>query len=60
MVMSKKYTKFGLDLMEALKEVKAHRRGEIYLPTREMEVALETHPNSATLSAPNIDKQIAN
>ncbi len=32
--MSKKDTKFGKDLMGALKEVRAHRRGEIALPAR--------------------------
>ena len=32
--MSKKDTKFGSDLMAALKEVRAHRQGEIALPTR--------------------------
>lgn len=32
--MSKKDTKFGSDLIAALKEVRAHRRGETALPTR--------------------------
>lgn len=32
--MKKKDTKFGSDLLDALKEVRAHRRGEIALPTR--------------------------
>ncbi len=32
--MTKKDTKFGKDLMSALKEVRAHRRGEIALPVR--------------------------
>jgi putative transcriptional regulator len=32
--MSKKDTKFGSDLIGALKEVRAHRRGEIALPAR--------------------------
>ncbi len=32
--MKKKDTKFGADLMAALKEVHMHRRGEIALPTR--------------------------
>jgi putative transcriptional regulator len=27
-------TKFGSDLMDALKEVRAHQRGEVALPTR--------------------------
>jgi putative transcriptional regulator len=36
--MSKKNTKFGSDLMQALKEVKAHRRGEIALPSRNFDV----------------------
>lgn len=36
--MSKKDTKFGSDLMEALKEVRAHRRGEIALPSRKVDV----------------------
>ena len=36
--MSKKNTKFGSDLMQALKEVQAHRRGEIALPSRKVDV----------------------
>jgi hypothetical protein len=36
--MTKKDTKFGTDLFEALKEVCAHRRGEIALPTRVVDV----------------------
>lgn len=36
--MSKKVTKFGSDLMQALKEVQAHRRGEIALPSRQIDV----------------------
>ena len=36
--MSKKNTKFGFDLMQALKEVQAHRRGEIALPSRKVDV----------------------
>ena len=36
--MSKKNTKFGSDLIQALKEVKAHRRGEIALPSRNFDV----------------------
>lgn len=36
--MSKKNTKFGSDLIEALKEVRAHRRGEIALPSRKVDV----------------------
>jgi putative transcriptional regulator len=32
--MSKKDTKFGSDLIAALKEVRAHRQGETALPTR--------------------------
>jgi putative transcriptional regulator len=36
--MSKNETKFGSDLMQALKEVKAHRRGEIALPSRKIDV----------------------
>ena len=36
--MSKKDTKFGSDLMEALHEVRAHRRGEIALPSRIVDV----------------------
>ena len=36
--MSKKDTKFGTDLLEALTEVRAHRRGEIALPTRVVNV----------------------
>lgn len=36
--MSKKDTKFGSDLIEALKEVRAHRRGEIALPSRNVDV----------------------
>ena len=32
--MSKRDTKFGSDLLSALKEVRAHRRGEIALPVR--------------------------
>ncbi len=35
--MSKKDTKFGSDLMTALKEVRAHRRGEIALPVRNVD-----------------------
>jgi putative transcriptional regulator len=37
-MMSKKDTKFGKELVEALKEVRAHRRGEIALPTRVVDV----------------------
>jgi putative transcriptional regulator len=37
-MMSKKDTKFGVELLEALKEVRAHRRGEIALPTRIVDV----------------------
>jgi putative transcriptional regulator len=36
--MSKKDSKFGSDLMQALQEVKAHRRGEIALPSRHIDV----------------------
>ena len=36
--MSKKNTKFGSDLIEALKEVRAHRQGEIALPSRKVDV----------------------
>jgi putative transcriptional regulator len=36
--MSKKDTKFGSDLIEALEEVRAHRRGEIALPSRDVDV----------------------
>lgn len=36
--MNKKDTKFGSDLMRALKEVAAHRRGEIALPSRKIDV----------------------
>ena len=36
--MTKKDTKFGSDLLSALKEVQAHRRGEIALPTRVVDV----------------------
>ena len=36
--MSKKDTKFGIELLDALKEVRAHRRGEIALPTRIVDV----------------------
>jgi putative transcriptional regulator len=36
--MSKKDTKFGSDLLQALKEVKAHRRGEIALTSRRVDV----------------------
>jgi putative transcriptional regulator len=32
--MADKDTEFGAELIEALKEVRAHRRGEISLPTR--------------------------
>jgi putative transcriptional regulator len=35
--MSKKDTKFGKDLIGALKEVRAHRRGEIALPVRNVD-----------------------
>ncbi len=35
--MSKKDTKFGSDLLAALKEVRAHRRGEIALPSRNVD-----------------------
>jgi putative transcriptional regulator len=31
---TKRDTKFGTDLMEALQEVRAHQRGEVALPTR--------------------------
>jgi hypothetical protein len=37
-MMSKKDTKFGAELIEAFKEVRAHRRGEIALPTRIVDV----------------------
>jgi putative transcriptional regulator len=37
-MMSKKDTKFGAELLEALKEVRAHRRGEIALSTRVVDV----------------------
>jgi hypothetical protein len=57
--MSKKDTKFGSDLMQALKEVQAHQRGEIALPARKLEVALEAHPNPITLSARKTKKQIS-
>jgi putative transcriptional regulator len=36
--MAKKDTKFGKDLMLALQEVRAHRRGEIALPSRNVDV----------------------
>jgi putative transcriptional regulator len=36
--MAKKDTKFGKDLLAALKEVRAHRRGEIALPSRNVDV----------------------
>jgi putative transcriptional regulator len=36
-MMSKKDTKFGNELLEALEEVRAHRRGEIALPSRVVE-----------------------
>lgn len=36
--MSKKDTSFGKDLKQALEEVRAHRRGEIALPTRQFDV----------------------
>jgi putative transcriptional regulator len=36
--MAKRDTKFGSDLMDALKEVHAHRRGEIALPSRKIDV----------------------
>jgi putative transcriptional regulator len=36
--MSKKNTKFGADLMQALKEVQAHRRGEVALSSRKIDV----------------------
>ncbi len=36
--MSKKDAKFGSDLIGALKEVRAHRRGEIALPRRIVDV----------------------
>ena len=36
--MSKKDTKFGSDLMGALKEVSAHRRGKVALPSRIVDV----------------------
>lgn len=35
--MSKNDTKFGKDLLSALKEVRAHRRGEIALPVRNVD-----------------------
>jgi len=38
MAKQKRTTKFGSDLMAALKEVHAHRRGEIALPMREIDV----------------------
>jgi putative transcriptional regulator len=34
----KKDTKFGSDLLAALEEVRAHRRGEIALPSRKVDV----------------------
>jgi putative transcriptional regulator len=37
-MMSKKDTKFGNELLEALEEVRAHRRGEIALPSRVVDV----------------------
>lgn len=36
--MSKKDTKFGSDLIDALKEVKAHRRGDVSLQSRKVDV----------------------
>ena len=36
--MSKKNTKFGAELLGALQDVRAHRRGEIALPTRVVDV----------------------
>jgi putative transcriptional regulator len=36
--MTKKDTKFGADLISALQEVRAHRRGEIALPSRKVNV----------------------
>ncbi len=36
--MAKKDTKFGKDLMAALQEVRAHRSGEIALPSRNIDV----------------------
>ena len=36
--MSKKDTKFGAELLGALQDVRAHRRGEIALPTRVVDV----------------------
>jgi putative transcriptional regulator len=35
---TKRDTKFGNDLMEALHEVRAHQRGEVPLPTRLVDV----------------------
>ena len=36
--MTQKDTRFGTELKQALKEVKAHRRGEIALPSRKIDV----------------------
>jgi putative transcriptional regulator len=36
--MSKKDTKFGSDLLAALQDVRAHRNGEIALPSRTVDV----------------------
>jgi putative transcriptional regulator len=36
--MTKRITKFGSDLIAALQEVSAHRRGEIALPSRRFDV----------------------
>ncbi len=58
--MNKRATKFGSDLMQALKEVQAHRRGEIHLPTQKVELALATQQTLAIISAPKIDRQIKN
>jgi hypothetical protein len=41
--MSKKDTKFGLDLMQALKEVQAHRRAEIILPSHKVDANSKHH-----------------
>ena len=36
--MTRKDTQFGVELKQALKEVKEHRRGEIALPSRKIDV----------------------
>jgi hypothetical protein len=58
--MSKNDTKFGSDLMQALKEVQEYQRGEIYLPTRKMEVALAKSSISTTPSVPKIEEKNSN